>query len=157
VEDQAVVEGMIIANQVVANQDGWVTAHILQSSSKPILNQIVGSAPVGAGTHQNVRIKLSEQFSAGDTVLLMLHVDRGAKNVLEFPSGSDAAVQIEGRPVTMSFSVLAGAAHPTSMIPAAGLKQLSILWYLMLGGVLMLAGWRVRLYSRPRRAVYQNA
>ncbi len=153
VEDQAVDEGMIIASQVVANQDGWVTAHTLQSSSKPILNQIVGTAAIKAGSHENVRIKINSGFSTGDKVLLMLHVDQGAKNVLEFPSGADALVQIDGRPVTTSFNVVSGMAHPAGFIPAAGLSQLSVVWYVALGCLLMFAGWRVRYYGRPRSAV----
>jgi hypothetical protein len=157
VEDQAVVEGMIVAHQVVANQDGWVTAHTLQSNSKPILNQIVGTTAIQAGTHQNVRININEGFASGDTVLLMLHVDKGTKNVLEFPSGSDTLVQIDGRPVTTSFSVLTGTGQPTSMIPAAGLNRLSIGWYVILACLLILAGWRVRRYGRPRSLVHQRA
>ena len=145
--DQAVVGSSIIAEHVVAPEDGWVAARTVDARGKAVLNQVVGMAPVAAGETRDLQIPLSDSFHTGDRLLLTLHVDAGSKGVFEFPSAADRAVLSGGAVVASPVRVLGVAAQPDA--PAGILGRLSpLLWLALLAG-----GWlAVRRYLQARPA-----
>jgi LPXTG-motif cell wall-anchored protein len=122
VSDQAIVDDTITVDEIIAAQDGWAVVHTLDAQGRPVANQVVGSTQVREGANTDVEIELTESFTPGDQLQVMLHIDEGTKGTLEFPSGPDAPVAVDGQVVAGNFTVLEGddAAQPeASPSPAA--------------------------------------
>jgi len=51
---------------MTAPNDGWIAVHAFQADGKLIVNQVVGTAQVRAGTSTNVQVTLNESFKPGD-------------------------------------------------------------------------------------------
>lgn len=112
VSDQPIVEGVIVADEVVATQDSWAVVHTVYADASPIVDQVVGVAQVQAGSNVDVRIELTQSFNPGDQLMVMLHIDEGSKGVLEFPSGPDAAVAVDDQIVASTFTVQEAQTQP---------------------------------------------
>ena len=139
--DQAIGDGVVTVERVVAPADGWVAAQTLSASGKLVLNQVVGAAQVAAGDTRDVRIRLAEPFSPGDQLLLTLHMDSGRKGVFEFPSSADRAVMLGGAAVSSPVRVLPGAGQPDATpSPTVGHWR-DLLW---VAGLLTGGWWLLR-------------
>ena len=112
VSDQPIVDGVIVADEVVATQDSWAVVHTVYADASPIVDQVVGMAQVKAGSNADVRIELTQSFNPGDQLMVMLHIDEGTRGVLEFPSGPDAAVAVDDQIVASTFTVQEAQAQP---------------------------------------------
>lgn len=111
VEDQ-VNKGNIFTVSVDAAEDGWIVIHgPNEANDGPQIPEIIGKAPVTAGSNQNVEIVLDEDaaVSTGDNLFPMLHYDTGEIGTYEFDgaNGLDLPVMFEGNIVLSSFEVLA--------------------------------------------------
>jgi hypothetical protein len=78
--------GMVLVDDVVAAQNGWIAIH-----SSAAGNPVIGSVFVPAGESHNVMVKIKPE-GVTDTLLAMLHVDAGQPGVYEFP-GPDGPVK----------------------------------------------------------------
>ncbi|KAE9629286.1 DUF7282 domain-containing protein [Parasedimentitalea maritima] len=77
--------------------DGWLVIHAMKDG-KPVVPASIGHVAVKAGKTKNVVVELSEPVAAGDTVLTMLHTDKGTIGEYEFP-GADHPVMQDDKPV----------------------------------------------------------
>ncbi|WP_157471090.1 DUF7282 domain-containing protein [Gracilimonas tropica] len=109
-EDQ-VNKGNIFTVSVDAAEDGWIVIHGPNANNDgPQIPEIIGKAPVTAGSNTDVQIELNEGASvaAGDNLYPMLHFDTGEIGTYEFDgeNGLDLPVTFEGDIVLSSFEVL---------------------------------------------------
>ena len=149
--NQAIVDGVITVDTVIARQDGWVAAQTLQSAGKLVLNQVVGTTRVHAGANDQVHIRLAEPFSPGDQLLLTLHVDAGTQGLFEFPSSADRPVEVGGKIVSSAFDVLTDGGAAAAVMPTTGVSGLPAGLLLVLALVLVTLGTAVVQRVRPRR------
>lgn len=169
VSDQPIVDNRITVDEVVAPQDGWAVVHTLDAQGSPIANQVIGSTQVNAGMSTNVEIELTESFTPGDQLQVMLHIDEGTTGTLEFPSGPDIPVAVDGQIVASNFTVQeagapegdeqAGGEQPTAtpspspeatQMPNTGTSMTTVPLLLILGGLLLIGAAVLRHVSfRP--------
>jgi len=100
VQDQAIANGTVTIQKVVAAQDGWLVVHA-QASGNP--GPDLGHAAVKAGDNANVVVKI-DVVKATPVLYAMLHVDLGTKGTYEFP-GADVPVQGAQADVNPTFNV----------------------------------------------------
>lgn len=105
---------------VDAAEDGWIVIHGPNANNDgPQIPEIIGKAPVSAGSNGEVTIMLDEgeSVSAGDNLFPMLHYDTGTIGEYEFDgnSGLDQPVFFEGNIVLTSFQVQANTSTLTAM------------------------------------------
>ncbi len=100
VEDQAIMDGTVTIQEVVAAQDGWIAIHAQKDGG---IGPVIGHAPVSAGETYGVVVEIDTD-AATDTLYAMLHVDEGEKGVYEFP-GPDGPVVVDGKPLAPAFTV----------------------------------------------------
>lgn len=104
VSDQVMGEdNTFIIASVRSAEPGWVVIHAqVDGSPGPIL----GFEPVAAGVNENVVVRIDID-DLTDVLYAMLHVDAGAPDVFEFPSGDDVpATDSAGNVVTPAFNRL---------------------------------------------------
>jgi plastocyanin len=142
--DQAIVNGSIVVEEIYASQDGWIVAH-LDEGGKP--GKVIGNTAVKKGESNNVAIKLSEDVPAGAKLWPMLHIDAGVIGTYEFP-GADSPVIVDGNIIMKQITVTAAGAAPVKL-PVTGGEDAPIGLLLAALG-LLLAGALLAL--RPRRA-----
>lgn len=73
--DQSVAEGVVAADTVVANENGWMVVHRTDAEMKP--GPVVGYAPLRKGENMDVVAILSEPVAAGEMLMLMVHAETG--------------------------------------------------------------------------------
>ena len=169
VRDQPIVDNRITVDEVIAPQDGWAVVHTLDAQGSPIANQVIGSTQVSAGTNTNVEIELTESFTPGDELQVMLHIDEGTVGTLEFPGGPDTPVAVDGEIVASNFTVQdaeapadeeqAGGEQPVvtpspspeaTQMPDTGTGMTTVPLLLILGGLLLIGAAVLRHVSfRP--------
>ncbi|MFN8491938.1 MAG: fasciclin domain-containing protein [Caldilineaceae bacterium] len=100
VKDQDVVDGQITVASAVINGPGWIVIH---ADDKGSPGQVVGYAPLAAGTNADVAVPLDTAHTT-DVLYAMLHIDEGKAGAYEFP-GPDVPVAVDDKPVMSSFKV----------------------------------------------------
>ncbi len=103
VPSMAMVMGKeLVINRVQSPGDGWIVIHAASGANgEP--GDVLGSAPVKAGVSTDVLVKVS---SVAPELVAMLHVDKGALGVFEFP-GVDEPLLVDGKPVVSVFATMA--------------------------------------------------
>ncbi|MDF9432886.1 DUF7282 domain-containing protein [Chromohalobacter israelensis] len=101
-DDQSVAGGAVTAEKVTADSNGWLVVHRTDESMKP--GPVVGHAPLKEGENMDVTALLTEDVSAGDHLMLMVHSEEGGMEtgVFEYTLGAkeDGPVKMDGKLVT---------------------------------------------------------
>ncbi|ABE58452.1 MULTISPECIES: DUF7282 domain-containing protein [Chromohalobacter] len=101
-DDQSVAGGTVTAEKVTADSNGWLVVHRTDESMKP--GPVVGHAPLKEGENMDVTALLTEDVSAGDHLMLMVHSEEGGMEtgVFEYTLGAkeDGPVKMDGKLVT---------------------------------------------------------
>ena len=101
-DDQSVAGGTVTAEKVTADSNGWLVVHRTDESMKP--GPVVGHAPLKEGENMDVTALLTEDVSAGDHLMLMVHSEEGGMEtgVFEYTLGTkeDGPVKMDGKLVT---------------------------------------------------------
>lgn len=100
VSDQAVKDGMVTIDQIVAADPSWIVIHTEVDGSP---GPVIGFAPVAAGTNANLEVEI-ELEAATPTLFAMLHIDAGSLGEYEFP-GDDVPVRVNDSIVNVPFSL----------------------------------------------------
>ncbi len=115
--NQDINSGVIVLDSVTAAHDGWVVVY-----KNPNFTEIVGYAPVKAGTNKDVKVTL-DTAKVGDlpTLWTRLHVDNDVVGTFEWGYRSlpynDAPVVQNGQFVVTGFGTAADEGQPAS-VPA---------------------------------------
>jgi hypothetical protein len=107
VKDQSIVDNQVIIPKVVSDGPGWLVIH-LDIDGKPAA--VIGYAAVHDGVNTDVAVTVDSQKATGK-VFAMLHTDKGAVGVYEFP-GPDVPVFVAGVMVNVPFAVLNASKKP---------------------------------------------
>ncbi|RXE47635.1 hypothetical protein B4O83_06395 [Chromohalobacter israelensis] len=106
-DDQSVAGGTVTAEKVTADSNGWLVVHRTDESMKP--GPVVGHAPLKEGENMDVTALLTEDVSAGDHLMLMVHSEEGGMEtgVFEYTLGAkeDGPVKMDGKLVTDTITV----------------------------------------------------
>ncbi|TDQ32647.1 DUF7282 domain-containing protein [Zeaxanthinibacter enoshimensis] len=88
--DQAVTEGTVVIDEVVAAVDGWIVIHNEDGMGNITLPGIIGKAKVTAGVNTDVEIELDESvnITSGQKLFAMLHIEGENPDEYNFP-GAD--------------------------------------------------------------------
>ena len=97
--DQDVSSGVVAADKVMANANGWMVVHRTDASKKP--GPVVGHAPLRKGENTDVVAILKEPVQSGDMLMLMVHGEAGGKRdgIFEYSLGAtaDGPVRMDGK------------------------------------------------------------
>ncbi|ATJ83684.1 hypothetical protein ACFPTY_11730 [Halomonas beimenensis] len=97
-DDQSVADGTVSAEKVTASRNGWLVVHRTDESMAP--GPVVGHAPLKEGENRDVTAILTEDVSAGDHLMLMVHSEEGGMEtgVFEYTLGAskDGPVKRDG-------------------------------------------------------------
>jgi len=125
VHNQDLNSGVIMLDSVTAAQDGWVVVYM--DPNNLTAGEIVGYAPVKAGTNKDVKVTI-DTAKVGDapTLWAVLHVDNDVKSAFEWgwkgQSYNDQPVVENGHNVVAAFGTAADqgpAPSATSAAPVA--------------------------------------
>ncbi|TDL86938.1 DUF7282 domain-containing protein [Meridianimarinicoccus aquatilis] len=96
--DQSVANGVVSAEQIVANENGWLVVHRTDADMKP--GPVVGHAPIRAGETADVAAILTEAVEPGEMLMLMVHSEAGGMQtgIFEYTLGAkeDGPIRIDG-------------------------------------------------------------
>lgn len=97
--DQSVANGVVSADMIAAQENGWLVVHRTDSEMKP--GPVVGYAPLRAGENTDVAALLTEEVASGDMLMLMVHSEAGGMKagVFEYTLGAteDGPIKPEGK------------------------------------------------------------
>ena len=124
VADQQEQNNSVIISSVNSPENGFIVIHA--SNANGNFAEVVGKAPVQAGTNQNVTVTLDQTNTvrAGNKLWAMLHYDRGTEGTYEFP-GADVPVIFDGAIVMKSF-IVTGADPSLNVIDQSGGTSVTI-------------------------------
>lgn len=97
VGDVRIKDTFIIVGTVEVPADGWLVAHRGESPTGVKPGEIIGAAPVKAGSNKDVQLPAPETLQAGTAIILMLHKDAGT--VGSFDEADDKPVMAGEKPV----------------------------------------------------------
>lgn len=96
--DQSVENGVVSADMVTANENGWLVAHRTDADMAP--GPVVGHAPLRAGENTDVAAILTEEVAPGDMLMLMVHSEEGGMEtgIFEYTLGAkeDGPIRMDG-------------------------------------------------------------
>lgn len=97
-DDQSVSGGTVTAEKVTADQNGWLVVHRTGEDMKP--GPVVGYAPLKEGENMDVTAILTEEVTAGDHLMLMVHSEEGGMKTgrFEYTLGAkeDGPIKMDG-------------------------------------------------------------
>jgi hypothetical protein len=97
--DQSVSNGIVSAESVVADKNGWLVVHRTTSEMKPGL--VIGHAPLRAGENIDVAAILTEEVNPGDMLMLMVHSEEGGNQtgIFEYTLGAteDGPIRVDDK------------------------------------------------------------
>lgn len=102
VDDQRLEDGRVTIALVVAMQDGWVVIHAVEDGEA---GDALGQTWVPAGINRNVGVEVDPALVT-DTLIAMLHQDRGQLKEFEYPTGNDTPLVDNRELIAAPFSVL---------------------------------------------------
>ncbi|WP_306153828.1 hypothetical protein [Roseovarius sp. MMSF_3281] len=96
--DQSVENGVVSAEKIVADKNGWLVVHRTDADMAP--GPVVGHAPIRKGETTDVAAILTEDVAAGDMLMLMVHAEDGgnATGIFEYTLGAkeDGPIRVDG-------------------------------------------------------------
>lgn len=96
--DQSVSNGVVSAEKIVADKNGWLVVHRTGEDMKP--GPVVGHAPIREGETMDVAAILTEDVAAGDMLMLMVHSEDGGMKtgIFEYTLGAkeDDPIKVDG-------------------------------------------------------------
>ncbi len=105
--DQSVSNGVVSAEAVMAESNGWLVVHRTDAEMKP--GPVVGHAPLRAGETMDVAAILTEEVASGDMLMLMVHGEEGGMEtgVFEYTLGAkeDGPIRLDGNLVMTTITV----------------------------------------------------
>ena len=97
--DQSVANGVVSADMVTAQENGWLVVHRTDAEMKP--GPVVGHAPLRAGENTDVAAILTEDVAPGDMLMLMVHSEAGGMEtgIFEYTLGAkeDGPIKIDDK------------------------------------------------------------
>ncbi|WP_027834604.1 DUF7282 domain-containing protein [Maritalea myrionectae] len=97
-EDQDVSGGTVSAAEIVAGENGYLVVHRTGDDMKP--GPVVGYSTIKKGMNEDITAILTEDVSAGDKLMLMIHSEAGGKEtgVFEYTLGAkeDGPIRMDG-------------------------------------------------------------
>jgi hypothetical protein len=97
--DQDVSNGVVSADKIMAEENGWMVVHRTDADMKP--GPVVGYAPLRAGENVDVAAILQEDVASGDMLMLMVHSEAGGMTtgVFEYTLGAteDGPIKPDGK------------------------------------------------------------
>ncbi|MEQ5869195.1 hypothetical protein J4E08_04700 [Sagittula sp. NFXS13] len=97
--DQSVENGVVSADKIVADANGWLVVHRTDAEMKP--GPVVGHAPLRKGETMDVAAILTEDVAAGDMLMLMVHSEAGGTEtgIFEYTLGAkeDGPIKIDDK------------------------------------------------------------
>jgi hypothetical protein len=96
-DDVRIKDTFIIVGTVDVPADGWLVAHRGESPTGVKPGEIIGAAPVKAGTNRDVQLPAPETLQPGTAIILMLHKDAGT--IGSFSEADDTPVMAGEKPV----------------------------------------------------------
>jgi uncharacterized surface protein with fasciclin (FAS1) repeats len=112
VSNQDVADNTVVIEGVVTAADSWLVIHRDENGAP---GEVIGYAPAAPGVTPNVRVELTGELSAGETLWAMLHYDLGVRGEFEFP-GEDAPIRLP-RGVVMESFVISSEVAATEVTP----------------------------------------
>jgi hypothetical protein len=97
VGDVRIKDTFIVVGIVEVPADGWLVVHRGESPTGVKPGEIIGAAPVKAGSNKDVQLPAPETLQAGTAIILMLHKDAGT--VGSFDEADDKPVMAGEKPV----------------------------------------------------------
>jgi hypothetical protein len=96
--DQDLSGGVVTADRVTADANGWLVVHRTDAAMKP--GPVVGYAPLRAGENSDVAAILQEEVKVGEMLMLMVHGEAGGMQtgVFEYTLGAkeDGPTRVDG-------------------------------------------------------------
>jgi hypothetical protein len=96
--DQDLSGGVVTADRVTADANGWLVVHRTDAAMKP--GPVVGYAPLRAGENSDVAAILQEEVKVGEMLMLMVHGEAGGMQtgVFEYTLGAkeDGPTHVDG-------------------------------------------------------------
>jgi hypothetical protein len=96
--DQSVENGVVSAEMIRADENGWMVVHRTGEDMKP--GPVVGHAPLRAGDNTDVAAILTEDVQPGDMLMLMVHSEEGGMEtgIFEYTLGAkeDGPIRVDG-------------------------------------------------------------
>jgi hypothetical protein len=96
-DDVRIRETFIVVGTVQVPTDGWLVAHRGESPTGVMPGEIIGAAPVKAGSNKDVQFPAPETLQPGNAIILMLHEDAGT--IGSFSDADDKPVMAGEKPV----------------------------------------------------------
>ncbi len=97
--DQSVANGIVSAEKIVADKNGWLVVHRTDASMKP--GPVVGHAPLRKGETNDVAAILTEEVKPGEMLMLMVHSEDGGMEtgIFEYTLGAkeDGPIRVDGK------------------------------------------------------------
>ncbi|TXD37169.1 hypothetical protein FRC98_10575 [Lujinxingia vulgaris] len=112
VEDQIAdpINEVVIA-EVASDVDAWI---IIRADDEGTPADVIASAPIEAGTYEDVRVALSRDAFEGETLHASLHIDAVADD--DFDPEADIVVMVDEEPLQASFVVTLPELQPVASI-----------------------------------------
>jgi hypothetical protein len=96
-DDVRIKDTFVIVGTVDVPADGWLVAHRGESPTGVKPGEIIGAAPVKAGTNRDVQLPAPETLQPGTAIILMLHKDAGT--IGSFSEADDKPVMAGEKPI----------------------------------------------------------
>ncbi|PIB23432.1 hypothetical protein BFP76_07725 [Amylibacter kogurei] len=97
--DQDVSGGTVVADEIMAEANGWLVVHRTDAEMKP--GPVIGYAPLGKGKNTDVKAILQEPVKSGEMMMLMLHGEEGGMKtgIFEYTLGAkeDGPIKVDGK------------------------------------------------------------
>lgn len=106
--DQSVANGVVSADKVMADANGWLVVHRTDAEMKP--GPVVGHAPLRAGENMDVAAILTEDVAPGDMLMLMVHAEDGGMQtgIFEYTLGAkeDGPIRVDDKLVMTTITAM---------------------------------------------------
>ena len=104
--NQSVANGIVSAEKVVAQENGWMVVHRTDAEMKP--GPVVAHAPLRKGENLDVAAILTEAVAPGDMLMLMVHGEAGGMEtgIFEYTLGAkeDGPIRVDDKLVMTAIS-----------------------------------------------------
>jgi hypothetical protein len=96
-DDVHIKDTFIVVGSLDVPSDGWIVAHRAESPTGANPGEIIGFAPVKAGSNKDVQLPAPDTLQPGTAIILMLHKDAGT--IGSFSEADDVPVMQGEKPI----------------------------------------------------------